>query len=208
VTLNCTSSLGQPIPQSIPVSTQHVGRRSHVITVGVAGTRHAHNGTDCPLLRHGVLRQVTSAPQRMPRTVNCYELQVALVLHRTKLTAWVAQSLWWLRDDHHCGDYVTTITVVITWRPSLWWLRDEHHCGDYVTTITVVITWRPSLWWLRDDHHCGDYVTNITVVITWRPSLWWLRDDQGQVQYPARAEVFLFSASYLVDRVRQTGTWT
>jgi hypothetical protein len=45
-------------PAQSRVSTQHVGRKSHVITVGVAGTRHAHNGTDCPMLRHGVLHQV------------------------------------------------------------------------------------------------------------------------------------------------------
>ena len=56
--LDSTCAIGQPSFQLLSVSTQHVGRESHVIAVGVAGTRHAHNGTDCPILRHSVFHQV------------------------------------------------------------------------------------------------------------------------------------------------------
>ena len=56
VTLHSTRALGRPsLELLLSVSMQHVGRKSHVITVGVAGTRHVHNGADCPILRHGVL---------------------------------------------------------------------------------------------------------------------------------------------------------
>jgi hypothetical protein len=57
VKLNSARAIGQPSFQLLSVSTQHVGRESHVITVGVAGTRRAHNGTDCPTLRHSIFHQ-------------------------------------------------------------------------------------------------------------------------------------------------------
>jgi hypothetical protein len=111
-----------------------VGRESHVITVGVSGTRHAHNGTDCPILRHGVLHQV-------------------------------------LRYQQACR---------VQWTVT--------KCGKHGPP----------------QNQTDSRGISVILAITWCSGL----NRRMQVWYLARAEIFLFSTSYLVTRVKQKGTWT
>lgn len=56
------------------------------------------------------------------------------------------------------------------------------------------------------DHHRTKLIargSSVILLITWRSGL----DRRMQVRYLARAEIFLFSTSYLVARVKRTGTW-
>jgi hypothetical protein len=76
-------------------------------------------------------------------------------------------------------------------------------CIRSFSTVYNELLWSAGDTW-PPQNQTDSRGSSVSIVITWRPGLDW----RMQVRYLTRAESVLFSASYLVARVKQTGTWT